>query len=53
MKFNRRLGREDTTGLGVLYDAKYFSGRNDEASKRACAEAGRFVGLARCDENAG
>ena len=40
MKFNRRVDREDTTGLGVLYDAKYFSGRNDEASKRACAERG-------------
>ena len=40
MKFNRRVGREDTEGLGVLYDGKYFSGRNDEASKRACAERG-------------
>ena len=40
MKFNRRVGREETTGLGVLYDSKYFSGRNDEASKRACAERG-------------
>ena len=40
MKFNRRVGREDTAGLGVLYDSKYFSGRNDEASKRACAERG-------------
>ena len=40
MKFNRRVGREDTAGLGVLYDGKYFSGRNDEASKRACAERG-------------
>jgi len=40
MKFNRRVNREETTGLGVLYDSKYFSGRNDEASKRACAERG-------------
>ena len=40
MKFNRRVGREDTAGLGVLYDSKYFSGRNDEASKRACSERG-------------
>ena len=40
MKFNRRVGREDTTGLGVLYDSKYFSGRNDDFSKRACAERG-------------
>src|SRR5688572_667891 len=33
MKFNRRVGRKETTGAGVLYDHKYFQDRNDEASK--------------------
>ncbi|MCB1722662.1 MAG: DNA-directed RNA polymerase subunit beta [Gammaproteobacteria bacterium] len=30
MKFNRRLGRDDAEGAGILYDHKYFSGRDDE-----------------------
>src|SRR5690606_33376604 len=25
MKFNRRIGRKETTGASVLYDAKYFA----------------------------
>ncbi len=29
MKFNRRLGREETEGLGILYDGKYFSDHPD------------------------
>jgi len=33
MKFNRRLHREEAEGAGVLYDAKYFGARDDEASK--------------------
>ncbi|MEE9141534.1 MAG: DNA-directed RNA polymerase subunit beta, partial [Gammaproteobacteria bacterium] len=33
MKFNRRVGRDTIEGPGVLYDVRYFSQRNDEASK--------------------
>jgi DNA-directed RNA polymerase, beta subunit/140 kD subunit len=33
MKFNRRLGREDETGPGILYDGRYFSARSDEEGK--------------------
>jgi len=33
MKFNRRVGRKDVTGPGILYDGKFFSQRNDDASK--------------------
>ena len=33
MKFNRRLGREETEGPGILYDGKYFGQRDDEVSK--------------------
>lgn len=33
MKFNRRLGRVEEIGPGVLYDGRYFSTRNDEFSK--------------------
>ncbi|RMG59115.1 MAG: DNA-directed RNA polymerase subunit beta [Gammaproteobacteria bacterium] len=40
MKFNRRLGRESETGPGILYDYKYFSGRNDEESKQLVEEMG-------------
>ncbi|WP_303904183.1 DNA-directed RNA polymerase subunit beta [Thiohalomonas denitrificans] len=28
MKFNRRVGRKEVEGPGVLYDSKYFSGRD-------------------------
>ena len=40
MKFNRRLGREEETGAGVLYEHTYFSKRNDEISKKLCEERG-------------
>jgi DNA-directed RNA polymerase subunit beta len=40
MKFNRRLGRTSEEGPGVIYDGRYFSGRNDEASKRLYQEHG-------------
>src|SRR6202451_3489101 len=33
MKFNRRVGRKDIVGPGVLYDSQYFGARNDEESK--------------------
>ncbi|KPK38167.1 MAG: DNA-directed RNA polymerase subunit beta [Gammaproteobacteria bacterium SG8_47] len=33
MKFNRRVGRKEVTGAGILYDSKYFQSRNDETSK--------------------
>src|SRR5437016_1159896 len=39
MKFNRRVGRKEILGPGVLYDLKYTSGRTDEASKRLGARA--------------
>src|SRR5262249_1892746 len=32
MKFNRRVGRKEILGLGILYDHKYFSNRQDENS---------------------
>ncbi len=35
MKFNRRLGREEAEGAGILYDHKYFSARDDEESVAA------------------
>ena len=40
MKFNRRVGRKETTGASVLYDSKYFGERNDEMSKSLVAELG-------------
>ncbi|WP_419619060.1 DNA-directed RNA polymerase subunit beta, partial [Thiolapillus sp.] len=40
MKFNRRLGREETEGLGILYDGKYFSQRDDAISKELFADNG-------------
>src|SRR5580765_2787065 len=40
MKFNRRVGRKETTGAGVLYDSKYFGARNDETSKGMVKEFG-------------
>jgi len=33
MKFNRRTGRGEVTGSGVLYDGQYYSQRSDEVSK--------------------
>jgi len=41
MKFNRRVGRKETTGEAVLYDSKYFGERNDEESKRLVATHGQ------------
>ena len=32
MKFNRRLGRSEAEGTGILYDHKYFGARDDETS---------------------
>ena len=40
MKFNRRVNRQEVTGPGVIYDGKYFSQRNDEASKAKYSEHG-------------
>ncbi len=40
MKFNRRVGRKDDKGPGILYDGKYFGERNDEKSKALVAEYG-------------
>ncbi|RDZ27643.1 DNA-directed RNA polymerase subunit beta [Lysobacter silvisoli] len=40
MKFNRRIGRKETTGASVLYDAKYFADRKDDESVRLRGELG-------------
>ena len=40
MKFNRRVGRKETTGAPVLFDHKYFAERNDEMAKSLVAELG-------------
>ncbi|MGD8956216.1 MAG: DNA-directed RNA polymerase subunit beta, partial [Chromatiaceae bacterium] len=40
MKFNRRLGRDEAEGAGILYDHKYFAGRDDETSKELVAQFG-------------
>src|ERR1700737_4664731 len=40
MKFNRRVGRKEITGPGILYDSKYFGTRTDENSKRLVAQYG-------------
>jgi DNA-directed RNA polymerase subunit beta len=40
MKFNRRIGRKETLGASVLYDAKYYAERKDEESKKLVAEYG-------------
>ena len=40
MKFNRRVGREEIVGPGILYDFKYASTRTDELSKRLVAQYG-------------
>ncbi len=42
MKFNRRLGREETEGPGILYDGKYFGQRDDEESKSLVAKYGEL-----------
>src|SRR3954464_10982565 len=40
MKFNRRVGRDAITGIGILYDKHYFSTRSDENSKKLVAANG-------------
>src|SRR6201996_3665362 len=40
MKFNRRVGRKEITGTGILYDSKYFGTRTDEASKNLVSTYG-------------
>jgi DNA-directed RNA polymerase subunit beta len=40
MKFNRRLGRDEAEGAGILYDHKYFGARDDETSKALVAANG-------------
>jgi DNA-directed RNA polymerase subunit beta len=40
MKFNRRLGREDAEGPGILYDGVYFGRRSDEHAKALHARHG-------------
>ena len=40
MKFNRRLGRDDAEGAGILYDHKYFGQRDDETSKELVGKLG-------------
>ena len=40
MKFNRRVGRKEVVGPGVLYDHQFFKDRNDETSKSLVAEHG-------------
>jgi len=40
MKFNRRVGRKEVTGPGVIYDGKFFSERNDELSRSLFKELG-------------
>jgi DNA-directed RNA polymerase subunit beta len=40
MKFNRRVGRDEILGPGVLYDSMYFKNRTDEMSKKLYKELG-------------
>ncbi|WP_184601147.1 DNA-directed RNA polymerase subunit beta [Rhodanobacter sp. MP1X3] len=40
MKFNRRVGRKEILGPGVLYDHKFFSERKEEASQNLVKEQG-------------
>src|SRR6202047_2724390 len=40
MKFNRRVGRKEILGTGILYDSKYFGTRTAENSKRLVAQYG-------------
>ncbi|NKN32165.1 DNA-directed RNA polymerase subunit beta [Marichromatium bheemlicum] len=40
MKFNRRLGREDEEGPGVVYDGHYFRDRADSFSQELVAKYG-------------
>ena len=38
MKFNRRVGRANAMGAGILYDEAYFKGRVDDAGKALFAQ---------------
>jgi len=40
MKFNRRLGRASEEGPGVLYDGRYFAGRQEEPAQSLNREYG-------------
>jgi DNA-directed RNA polymerase subunit beta len=40
MKFNRRVGRQEVEGPGILYDGVYFRSRTDEESKRLVGKFG-------------
>ena len=40
MKFNRRLGRKEETGQGILYDHVYFGQRSDDNAKQLCEARG-------------
>ncbi|HEY7841230.1 MAG TPA: DNA-directed RNA polymerase subunit beta [Gammaproteobacteria bacterium] len=40
MKFNRRVGRKESTGAGVVYDGKYFSQRPEDDAKGLYAKYG-------------
>jgi DNA-directed RNA polymerase subunit beta len=40
MKFNRRVGRTDVLGPGVLYDSLYFGRRGDELAKTLVEQLG-------------
>ncbi|AFC85119.1 DNA-directed RNA polymerase, beta subunit [Frateuria aurantia DSM 6220] len=40
MKFNRRVGRKDILGPGVLYDHKYFADRKEDESQKLVKELG-------------
>ncbi|TAM11651.1 MAG: DNA-directed RNA polymerase subunit beta [Paraburkholderia sp.] len=40
MKFNRRVGRKEIVGPGVLYDHKYFAERKEEECQRLVKELG-------------
>jgi DNA-directed RNA polymerase subunit beta len=41
MKFNRRVGRKEILGPGVLYDYKYFGERKEEESQSLVAAQGQ------------
>src|SRR5688572_22831075 len=40
MKFNRRVGRNEITGPGILYDSVYFSRRTDDVSRLLARKLG-------------
>src|SRR5687768_7911361 len=40
MKFNRRVGRVETKGAGILYDQLHFGRRTDDAAKALVAQYG-------------